>query len=273
MNIHPARVCMDEMLLAFLLFWLPVAVVPLGGWIYLSSSDERSKSYGRLLAFIGLVLVCISPWTVPSSPSTAAGHLLGAIIGPAMLIVIGIYLVSFSGHVPVGRLSRGDRRLGVVMLIFGIAWFAGMHWWILTPQMSKGDVNSYWFVFWPAFLLLTSCLSSFSGIALLTIGDGRKAESNMMFTLSGAAFILLFLGLNFDGTLVSTEDFRRHLWLSVADLAGLAVGSILSIIVFALVIFVYEKTLPSPSSIQAPTDVELQRVADIITPHLGGGEE
>ncbi len=273
MNIHTLRGIMDEMLQALLLFWLPVAVVPFGVWIFLSSSNNQRKTFGRFVAFVGIVMVCTSPWTVPSSPSTAAGHLLGAIIGPAVLILLGIYLISFSGHVPVGRLPRSDRKLGMFLSFVGFAWFAGMHWWILTPQIASGQVNDYWFVFWPTFLLLTSCLSSCAAIASLSIGDNRKTESNYMFMLSGLGFLMIFLGLNVDGPLITTDDFREHLWLSVADLAGIAVGGLLSVMVFALVIFVYEKTLPSPVTIEAPQTAELEQVANVIASHIGGGVE
>ena len=107
MNIRDFSRVMDEMLQALLLFWIPVSIVPLGLWYSLTSSPLR----GRFLAFLGIVLICLSPWTVPSSPSSAAGHLLGAVIGPCMLIIIGIYLISFSGNVPVGKLPRSDRRI------------------------------------------------------------------------------------------------------------------------------------------------------------------
>ena len=84
---------------------------------------------------------------------------------------------------------------------------------------------------------------------------------------------MILLGLNVDGPLMTTDDFREHLWLAVADLAGLAVGSMLSILMFALVIFVYEKTLPPPVRIEAPNGTELKQVAGVIASHIGGNEE
>lgn len=269
MNIRDFSRDMDEMLQAFLLFWIPVSMVPLGLWYSLTSSPLR----GRFLAFSGIVLVCLSPWTVPSSPSTAAGHLLGAVIGPCMLIIIGIYLVSFSGNVPVGKLPRSDRKIGVLMAGVGFVWLAGMHWWILTPQLSPNEVNVYWYVFWPTFLLLTSCLSSCSAVTLLMIGERRKSESNIMFLVSALSFTILLLGLNIDGPLVTGERFREHLWLAVADMAGIAAGSLLSIFVFALVIYTYERNLPEPESITPPSDSELKQVSMRIATHLGGEEE
>ena len=91
--------------------------------------------------------------------------------------------------------------------------------------------------------------------------------------LSGLSFLLLFLGLNVDGPLITAELFREHLWLAVADLAGLLVGSLLSILVFAIVIFVYERNLPPPQTISPPTKDELEQVADIVSNHLGGEQE
>ena len=273
MNIQGFVHGMDEMLKAFLLFWFPIAMVPLGLWFSMSSRSKSTTTKGRLLAFVGIIMICLSPWTVPSSPSSAAGHLLGAIIGPCMLIITGIYLISFSGNVAVGKLPRSDRRLGVVMSGTGFVWLAGMHWWILTPQLSPDEVNPYWYVFWPTFILLTSCLASCSAVTLQTIGDRRKAESKAMFFVSGFSMILLLLGLNIDGPLVHADEFREHLWLAVADMVGIAAGSLLSILVFAFVIYSYERSLPPPKSIEPPTASELERVSSLIQNHLGGEEE
>ena len=273
MNIRDFSRDMDEMLQAFLLFWIPVSMVPLGLWHSQSSAASFSSLRGRSLAFFGIILICLSPWTVPSSPSSAAGHLLGAIIGPCAMLIFGIYLISFSGNVPVGKLPRSDRRIGVLMAIVGFVWLAGMHWWILTPQLSLNVVNPYWYVFWPTFLLLISCLASCSAVTLLMIGDQRKSESNTMFIVSGLSFSLLLLGLYIDGPLVSGEEFRQHLWLAVADLAGIAVGSLLSILIFALVIYGYERNLAEPQPISPPTDSELKQVSKLIATHIGGEQE
>ena len=59
---------------------------------------------------------------------------------------------------------------------------------------------------------------------------------------------------------------------SSAFLAGIAIGSILAILSFALVIFVYEKSLPKPDSIAAPTEEELSAVSKVIAENIGGEE-
>ena len=94
MNIQGFHYAMDEMLQALLLFWIPIAMVPLGLWLSMSSASKSTTAYGKYLAFLGIIMICLSPWTVPSSPSSAAGHLLGAIIGPCMLIIISFHFLA-----------------------------------------------------------------------------------------------------------------------------------------------------------------------------------
>ena len=92
---------MEPMTQAALWFWLPAALVPFGAWISLSSKTTSTTTFGRAVALLGIVGIVSSPWTVPESPSSAAGHLLGFLLGPAALLLAGIYLVAFSGNVPV----------------------------------------------------------------------------------------------------------------------------------------------------------------------------
>ena len=262
---------MNPMAQAALWFWLPAALVPLGVWISLSSKTSSGTNFGRFLAGVGMLGIVTSPWTVPESPSSAAGHLLGFILGPAALLLSGVYLIAFSGHVPVGRLPRSDRRLGVMAFIIGFVWFIGMHWWSLTPSLG-GEVNRYWLVFWPTFLLLLTCLLSGAALSLRVIGDRRAAESNVMWFASGFVLVLIFLAMMVDGRHVDADTFRYHLWLAGADLLGTAVGLSISILVFGLIIFLHERSLPEPKFIDPPTDKEFAHVASIVAANLGGGE-
>ena len=87
-------------------------------------------------------------------------------------------------------------------------------------------------------------------------------------------FSILFLlcAMNFDSSNIESTEFRKYVWLSIADIIGIAIGSILAIFSFAAVIFVYEKSLPKPKSIPAPTEEELSRVSRIIKENIGGEE-
>ena len=70
-------------------------------------------------------------------------------------------------------------------------------------------------------------------------------------------------------SIVERNEFRKYVWLSIADLVGIIFGSILAIISFSLVIYSYEKRLPKPKSILPPTENELKHSAKIISLNLG----
>ena len=105
---------MDDLVKAALLFWLPVAFIPFGIWVSQVKSKFGSDKIGYLIIFVSLVLVLASPWTVPESPSSAVGHLLGFIAGPTILVLLGLFKVAYSGNVPVGRLNSSDKILGML---------------------------------------------------------------------------------------------------------------------------------------------------------------
>ena len=118
---------MEEIMNAVAFFWLPMLIIALGAWISLSSKDGLKKKSGKLLSVLGLILVCVSPWTVPSSPSSAIGHLIGFIIGPSALLLLGIYLIIFSGNVPVGKLPSSDRKMGLISVLISLIWLSLIH--------------------------------------------------------------------------------------------------------------------------------------------------
>jgi hypothetical protein len=263
---------MDDMLQAALLFWLPLALIPVGLWISQSKKSTESSRKGKIILIIGLVLVLASPWTVPESPSSDLGHLFGFIIGPSILVLFGLYMVAYSGNVPVGRLSSGDKYLGFLFFVIGMVWFSFMHWGDLTPVLDSGEINRFWLIFFPNFLISLSCLSLSAGIAMLVLGDNRTAESKNLFFMSGLTLIFIISAMNIDSSETTSNEFRKYVWLSIADLVGILLGSVLAIISFALVIYSYEKSLPKPESILPPTENELQHSAKIISLNLGGDE-
>ena len=263
---------MDEMLQAALLFWLPMGLIPFGVWFSQTKSSPQVKKIGAFLSLIGLFFVLASPWIVPESPSSAVGHLFGFIAGPCIMILIGLFKIAYSGNVPVGRLPSSDRYFGSVLFVIGITWLSLMHWWDITPTMSSGEVNPYWLIFLPNFVLSLSSISLAGGLAMLAFGDSRQSESKYLFAMSLVSFVFLLCAMNYDSSNVSSNEFREYVWLSIADIIGIAIGSILAILSFALVIFVYEKSLPKPNSITAPTEDELSAVSKVIAENIGGEE-
>ena len=261
---------MDEMFQAAMLFWLPVALMPLGFWI---SNASRFPNIGKLLTITGLSLVLLSPWTVPSSPSSAVGHLLGFIIGPTILVIFGLFKIAYSGNVPVGRLPKFDKIVGIFLLLVGLTWISLMHWWKFTPVHSTGLVNVYWLIFYPTFLLSLSIITATFGFAMLVLGDDRKKESTYLFSLSAISVLLILTSMNYDSLNIESSQFREFVWLALADLVGISLGAGLAILTFAGVVFVYEKSLPEVASIDPPTNEEINLASEIIQNNLRGEEE
>ena len=117
-----------------------------------------------------------------------------------------------------------------------------MHWYSFTPIWRDGDVNPYWIVFWPTFLLFSTSLCSASAVALATYGDNRFPRifetRNVSILMTGIALAAMI----FDGYLTSAAQFRDYLWLSAADIFGTLLGLSLAVGALSVVIWSYEKS-------------------------------
>ncbi len=264
------RHTMDSMIEAAIWFWIPLILVPIGIWLAVSG---KAKNLGKVLSVSGFILVLISSWTVPSSDSTAAGHLLLSIMAPSLLLAYGIHGMVFGGNVPVGKLDNTARWSGSLAVIISIVIFCLMHWYNLTPTWRNGDVNPYWIVFWPTFLLFSTSLCSVASFALISFGDDRVSESIKLASLSVIMTGVALAAIIFDGFLTTAEDFRDYLWLAAADIIGTVVGVTAAIGAFAIVIWSYERSLPPPVNSLPPSDEEIKHVVELATSHIGGEEE
>ena len=121
------------MLEAAIWFWIPLCLVPVGIWFSISG---KAKSVGKLVAAIGLILVLVSSWTVPSSDSTAGGHLLLSILAPSLLLAYGVHGMIFGGNVPVGRLDSSARWSGAMAILASLLIFCLMHC-ITSPRYGE----------------------------------------------------------------------------------------------------------------------------------------
>jgi hypothetical protein len=260
---------MDSMLGAALLFWLPLLMIALGMWM---SSSPTKTAIGRSISILGLAMVMISPWTTPSSDSTAVGQLLLNLLIPVIIMCWGLYGMVFGGHVPVQRLSSSSRWLGLGGCIVAIACLGLMHWSIMTP-MWREEINPYWIVFWPTFLLFTISMSSVACVALLTLGSDRLDSALRLASLGLLTVIITIAAMTIDGAITSAEAFREHLWMASADILGIIIGAGSAIVVFTIVIWTYENTQPPPSITTPPSAEEYEHVAAVIADNLGGGED
>ena len=263
---------MDEYLQAFLLFWLAGLAVIVGLMLGFFSKQSAIRRFGMVLMVLGTLSILATPWTLSFSPSSAFGHFLGSILGPSVLLGVGIYNIAFSGHVPVGRLTEGDRRAGFGMVLIAVLWFEGMHWWVLTPTYPD-EINRYWLIFWPTLLLVTASGSFVVRYIVKTVGDERNQEQRLLLTLFALTALLVVLGLMRNGPNVDATQFAQEFWLAGADVFGLMVGAAFAILLFALVLTIYESQQPLPKQLDPPTTQQLQEAAKHIAKHVGGVNE
>ena len=259
---------MEESFQAFLLFWLAGLCAVFGLMLGFFSKHSGTRRFGMFLLSLGSISILATPWTLTFSPSSAFGHFLGSILGPSVLLGVGLYNIAFSGHVPVGRLTEGDKRAGFAMVLIAMLWFEGMHWWVLTPTYPD-EINRYWLIFWPTLLLLTASSSFVAYSIVKIVGDDRNQEQRLLLVLFGFTSLLVLLGLLRDGPNVETAQFAEEFWLAGADVFGLMVGAALAILLFAFVLAIYEAQQPLPKQLDPPTTKQLQEAAKHIAKHVG----
>ncbi|MGB1588123.1 MAG: hypothetical protein ACPHJD_04840 [Poseidonia sp.] len=263
---------MEEATQAFVFFWLAGLLLLVGLLLSFFSKAATQRLTGKILVAVGFLSLIATPWTIPSSPSSAFGHFLGSIVGPCVLLGVGFYQIAFSGHVPVGRLSETDRRLGFVMVIVGVLWLESMHWWVMTPTYPD-DVNRYWMIFWPTMLLFGFASASAGYVLVDVVGHQRQRERRLMLALGTFLLTLMTFGVLMDAPNVSSEAFTLELMLAGADLFGVLVGAAGAVLLFAVVLAIYEKQQPVPKRLPAPTSEQLHQAAEIIARHTSGGED
>lgn len=263
---------MEEATQAIVFFWLAGLFVVVGGMLAFFSKVQGQRRLGGALFGLGLLSLMLTPWTLPFSPSSAFGHLLGSLVGPGVLLGFGLYQIAFSGHVPVGRLSRTDRTVGIVMVVVGVLWLEAMHWWVLTPTYPA-EVNRYWYIFWPTMLLGVLTLSSAAYVLVGLVGQQRQQEQRLMLVTSALAIVLMVLGAMFNGPSVDHQRFATELIFAAADIFGAMVGASVAILLFAVVLTVYESQQPAPQRLAPPTEQQLEQASQIIAQHVGGESE
>ena len=263
---------MEEATQAFVFFWLAGLFLLCGSMVGFFSKVGWQRRFGAILAALGLLSLLATPWTLSFSPSSAFGHLLGSLIGPAVLLGVGFYQITFSGNVPVGRLTRTDRNVGVVMVVVGVLWLEAMHWWAITPTYPD-TVNRYWLIFWPTMLLgtLAGACGAYAMVGL--IGEERQREQQLMLLVAVFAGLLLLLGATNDGPNVAKSVFAEEVLLAAADIFGALVGAAVAVLLFAVVLAVYESQRPAPERLNPPNAAQLEQAGRTIAQNLRGGSE
>ena len=104
------------------------------------------------------------------------------------------------------------------------------------------------------------------------MGENRNDASRNLFILGIFSFGFLLLGLYTDNAYTTTSQFSTSVWLATSDLFGILAGLGLSIIVFTLAIWQYERKRPGLENLIPPSSEQLELAAEIIRNNIGGEE-
>lgn len=265
---------MQDEIRAALLLWIPLAIASLG--IAMQFRRQRSlQNLGKGFLLVGGGLYLASFLTVPESPSAASSALIVAILPALLLIFVGLYIATFSGDIPVQRFNPKLRPLGLLLFIFGFALLETMNWYDenwLPSLLWEGETNKYWLIFRPTFLLGMSSILFCGSYVVKHIGEDRNDVSRNLFILGLFSFGFLLLGLYTDNAYTNTNQFSTSVWLATSDLFGILAGLGLSIIVFALTIWQYERKRPGIGDLPPPSSEQLELAAEVIRKNIGGEE-
>lgn len=265
---------MQDEIKAALLLWIPLAIAFLG--IAMQFRRQHSlQNLGKGFLILGGSIYLASFLTVPESPSAASSALIVAILPALLLIFVGLYVATFSGDIPVRRFNPKQRPVGLLLFISGFALLETMNWsdesW-LPSLLWEGETNKYWLIFRPTFLLGMSSILLCGSYIIKHMGENRNDASRNLFILGIFSFGFLLLGLYTDNAYTTTSQFSTSVWLATSDLFGILAGLGLSIIVFTLAIWQYERKRPGLENLIPPSSEQLELAAEIIRNNIGGEE-
>ena len=266
---------MENNLEVALLLWAPLGLVFLSLGLQFRK-DRLAQKVGKILGTIGLVVFALSFMTVPSSPSAASSALFVSILPSLLLMIAGLYIALFSGDIPVRRFSAKVRPLGLLMFLFGFALFESMHWndASLIPSTSwEGETNRFWMIFRPTFLLAMSSFLLAGGYFVTLIGERINHTSRILYIMGGFSLMLLLLSIFIDGSTTTAEEFHNSVLLAGSDILGFVSGIGLTILVFGLTIWQFERKRPALDRLPPPSQEQLERASEIVQQNIGGGED
>lgn len=85
--------------------------------------------------------------------------------------------------------------------------------------------------------------------------------------------VLLILSVMFDGSSTTSDEFHNSVLLAASDILGFLSGVGLTIIVFGLTIWRYERKRPGLDRLPPPDQEQLNTAAEIVRNNIGGGED
>ncbi len=247
-------------------YWLPVFLLPLGIGLVVSNESQR-RFTGKVLLVLLTIAIIAQPSPLDSNPEGWSLHLLISLIGPIIAMLFGIWFTLFSGPIPVAPLPRKVRPFGFALMILSAAWFA---WMVFEARPTiDGVANPWWQHFVTSFLTAQVVVAGFAAAFALIMGDSRFKEASVMAFISIASFLLLIYLLA-QGT--NSDDpvfWRSASWGALGDLGGMLFGSGLALMIFITFVWLGEKRMGVPESVEPLSEEESATIRDIISTNSG----
>ncbi len=193
------------------LFWFPMFICILGLILSITRNYEKIKTLGVFLTIIGIIFISISPYTLPSSPSSAFGQLISLLIGPLALMIIAII---FSYRYELNNFGENVKSF---LIIIAILWILLI--WIISPEINDLP-NKYWQIWIISIQIIFACILFIQSYNQTTI------NTKFLFLILGVTFLLLNEeNLNIPNS--SRKLFIEVLGILVGTLFGVLLGLII----------------------------------------------
>ena len=144
----------------------------------------------------------------------------------------------------------------------------------MLPSTSwEGETNRFWMIFRPTFLLAMSSFLLAGGYIVNRIGQRISQTSRILYLTGGFSLLLLIFSVLFDGSNTTSDEFHNSVLLAASDLLGFLSGVGLTVLVFGLTIWQFERKRPALNKLPPPTQEQLVKASDIVQQNIGGGED
>ncbi len=198
------------------LFWFPISIFIFGVLLIMTRNPPKIQTLGIVLTSIGIIFVAISPFTLPTSPSSAFGQLIFFLVGPYVLLIMAIMISN-------NKITKKfNDPLRTTLIIASLSWLILIL--ISNPQFNN-STNKYWTLWVVGVeIIAASILFTHSYIE-------KRIEAKTLYFLLGISLLLLN-----EETLVIPNASRINLIETSATMLGTIIGLSIGILIWFYII-------------------------------------
>ncbi len=198
------------------LFWFPISIFILGILLIITRNPPKIQTLGIILSIIGAVFVALSPFTLPTSPSSAFGQLIFFLVGPSILLIIAIIVSNNQ------LIKNSNNMIRTIFIVISLSWLILI--FIGNPQFNN-STNKYW-ILWITGVEIIAAIMLFSHAYV-----EKRNEAKILYFLLG--FSLLLLNEEYFGI---PNASRINLIETGATILGTIIGIIIGILIWFYII-------------------------------------